>query len=511
VCKRRPDILVRCGVLFLAGLLAGCGRATPGQQGVVEELNVGFPEDNGQGSDFGVLQFANLLSLESLTNNGTDGRPIPRLADSWRWENDGLRLRVTLHDRVKLHDGRPFRGELAAEIVRKAVTSKKYRLQYVALNDVRTVAAANDRELVFDLLRPSALLPEDLAVPLEAGGTGPYRVTSQTAAETILERFDAYYLGTPTVKKVRVHSYATLRPAWASLLRGDVDLVYDVPAEAVEFIRNDAVRVLRLGRWYQYAIIFNNRRGPLRSPAVRRALNMAVDRDALIQRVLRGSGTPSTGPVYPAYWAHDSSVTPPAFDPGQAAALLDAAGYPMRTTSDAAGRPPARLRFECLLPENFSVWERIALEVQKNLYSIGVDVQFKVISLVELNDRLSKGNFDATFIDLISGPGPGRTQMFWRSAKVAAGPYNVFGYENDEVEAAYGVLRANLNDAATRSATRRLQRAFLDDPPALFLAWNERTRAIRAELMLPSETGRDPLHSLWRWTRAVPATPVAAE
>jgi len=40
---------------------------------------------------------------------------------------------------------------------------------------------------------------------------------------------------------------------------------------------------------------------------------------------------------------------------------------------------------------------------------------------------------------------------------------------------------------------------FLNDPPALFLAWNERARAVRRDFEIPNEPGRDPLLTLWRW------------
>ena len=63
-------------------------------------------------------------------------------------------------------------------------------------------------------------------------------------AEVVLERFDDYYLGAPQIRRVVIRPFDTLRTAWASLLRGEVDMVTDVPPEAVEFVRNDDVEVI---------------------------------------------------------------------------------------------------------------------------------------------------------------------------------------------------------------------------------------------------------------------------
>jgi hypothetical protein len=142
--------------------------------------------------------------------------------------------------------------------------------------------------------------------------------------------------------------------------------------------------------------------------------------------------------------------------------------------------------------------------VQKSLFNIGVDMQVKVVPFGEFNSllgegRFSEGGFDAAIVDMISGPTPGRAYIFWRSAEDFKGA-NVFGYENADAERMFHVLRTNTNEAAVRTATGRLQRIFSEDPPALFLAWNERARAVRRTFTVHQESGRDPLTTLWRWT-----------
>jgi len=102
---------------------------------------------------------------------------------------------------------------------------------------------------------------------------------------------------------------------------------------------------------------------------------------------------------------------------------------------------------------------------------------------------------------MLSGPTPARAYMFWGSSKTFHG-LNVFGYENAEAERLFGVLKSTTNEAAIRSVTRNLQRVLLDDPPALFLAWNQRSRAVRRDFQVVQDPGRDPVDpvfTIWRW------------
>jgi peptide/nickel transport system substrate-binding protein len=352
-----------------------------------------------------------------------------------------------------------------------------------------------------------------LEIPLEIGGqgvgTGAFRIVTAGQTETVLERFNNFREGAPSIQRVVIRPFETLRTAWTSLLRSEVDMVTDVPPEAVEFISNEDVQVVPFERRYQYLIAFNLSKPPFSSPIVRRALNAAINRDVLVKNVLQDHGMPSTGPIWPKYWAYDSSMTPYGFDPPLAISLLDSAGLRMKAAGGPEPGPRARFRFTCLVPAGFSIWERIALEVQRNLYNVGVDMQFKVIPFQQFDALIREGKFEAAFIDLISGPTPGRAYIFWRSSQRFTG-LNVFGYENPEAERLFDVLRTSSNEAAVRTATRGLQRVFLNDPPALFLAWNQRARAVRRAFQIPQEPGRDPVFTLWRWTPSPPALTASA-
>jgi peptide/nickel transport system substrate-binding protein len=501
--KRHPAITARGGVLFFLLLSAvACGQ--PPQGATVsgrDELRIGFAGANPASNDFGAGQFVTLLTVEGLTYGAYDGRATPRLADSFKWASNGRALRVNLRPAARFHDGTLVTSSAVAESLRQTVENPADVALYPALADVTSVNTDGNSQVVVNLRRPNAFLPEDLSTPIRHGktqaGTGAYRVLTRDKTELVLERFDDYYLGRPAIRRIVVRPFDALRTAWSSLLRGEVDMVSDVQPDAVEFLRTDNVRVISFSRGYQYLVAFNSRRAPLASPAVRRALNIAVNRDQLIRDVLKGRGQPATGPLWPKHWAYDASTPAYVYQPAVAESMLDAAGLKANRVHG-KDAPPARLHFTCLVPAGFSTLERLALTVQKQLYDVGVDMRFDVVSAQEYDTRIRQGNFDAVLLDLLSGPAIARAYTFWASASAFRG-LNVFGYEDPEAQRLFDLLRESTNEAATRSAMQRLQRVLEDDPPALFLAWSERTRAIRSEFGIPQDPDRDPMLTLWQW------------
>jgi len=465
------------------------------------QLTIGFPEGVVEGTELGLRQLALTLSVEGLTQLGNDGRALPKLAEGWTWEQDGRELDVTLRQGITFHDGTPLTADLAAKILSEATAKPSNRALYTSFLNILSIKPRGDRQVVFELSQPSSALPEDLELPLSHGspavGTGPFRIVTNDDNGAILDRFADYYLGSPNIARVVIRPFDTVRTAWTSLLRGDVDMVSDVPPDAVEFIRNDDVRVVSYGRRYQYVVAFNSRKPPFDSPLVRRALNTAIDRDALIQNVLHGHGLASTGPLWPKHWAYNGAIASYRFDPGLAASLLNSAGFTADKRTDG---PRTRFRFTCLIPENFNVIERVALEVQKQLYNVGIDMQFEVVPIKDFDARVRQGQFEAILIDMISGPTVGRSYMFWRSARHIQA-LNVFGYENADAERLFDVLQASTNEVAIQSAFTRFQEVLLEDPPALFLAWNERSRAVRRdfEIVQDPRDPADPAYTIWRW------------
>ena len=467
-------------------------------------VRIGVPESDSETGEIGFRQVWLPLTLETLTARGSDGRPQPRIAEEWSVSPDGLTWQIRLRPNVTFHDGEPFDATTAKRVLEAVLPRPGGPTLYPGLLDIDEIGTEDSRTLLIRLRRPSAFLIEDLDILLtkkgadgKAIGTGPYKPVSIGADEVLLQAHESYHLGPPRIRELVVKVYPTLRLAWASLLRGEIDVVWNVSADALEFIRrSDTVNTFSYPRHYAYVITFNSARPQLKPAGVRRALNAAVDRNALVQSVLKGRAEPADSPVWPKHWAYDQSVRGYSYDPSLAMATLDALGVKMREANGTT--VPARLRFKCIVPEGHAIHERLALLVQRQLYDVGVDMQLESRPMSEVDVLLRKGDFDAVIIDLASAPTFSRVYIFWHSPGAYQGP-NIFGYRSGEADKWLDRLRHASDDASTRSAASQLQRVLMDDPPALFLAWSQQSRAISRRIVVPTEPGRNPFLDLFRW------------
>src|SRR5205814_4984113 len=136
--------------------------------------------------------------------------------------------------------------------------------------------------------------------------------------------------------------YPTVRAAWAELLRDRIDWLWEVGPDALGSMETSStVAVFTYIRRYQFVLTFNPSASALRSKDVRRGLNAAIDRDALVKHALNGHGIASSGPIWPQHWALQNNRPKQAFDP---VAADDAIKRSL------GGKPNAAIRFTCLVP-----------------------------------------------------------------------------------------------------------------------------------------------------------------
>jgi peptide/nickel transport system substrate-binding protein len=450
---------------------------------------------------------AAFLSNERLTSNGPDGRVAPKLLERWSVSPDGLTWRLSLRPGVVFQDGVPLTSAEVKRELDTALADRVFRAIAVGLSSIVEVRTEGDLDLVVRLDRRCSYLLDDLDFPMTRPGpsesrigTGPYAPVSASRDEIVMQANERYYLGAPAIKRIVIRPYDTLRTAWAEMLRGRVDFLSEISPDAVEFVSDQsAVRVHSFLSSYVYAIAFNSNRPVVRDPRVRRALSLAVDREALLQQGLRGRGIPARGPIWPRHWITDALAPPLEHDIAAAGSLLDAA-LGKAAGASAGGRAEPRARFTCLIPLNFSIDERLALLVQQQLWDVNVDMKLEAVSADVFNRRILAGDFDAASVHMLGGPYMSIVDRFWHSPDPAK-RWNFWGYRDAEVDRALDQLRAAPSDEASRGAMLRFDRAQQRNPPALFLVWSETSQSISRRFDIPIEAGRDAFSGL---SRAVP-------
>ena len=493
-------LLAVFGVLLQALSCSQTATNPPASSTALVTLTIGVPNITDRDPLRGVQHLARLISLEGLVGIGRDGRAVPRLAESWSGGTDGLTWTFKLRSKALFHDGTPVDAAAVKASLQRSIASADRDLS-PGLADIQAIETPNPQELVIRLRNQSTFLLDDLGVAISRAGaagqpigTGPYTSGPATEGQIELTAFKGHYRGVPNIGRVVIRPYPTVRTAWAAMMRGEIDFLYEVGQDAREFIEGEAsTTVFPFVRPYVYGVIFNARREIFRDVRVRRALNHAVDRPTIVQHAFSGRAKPINLSAWPEHWAFDSTISASPHDPTRASAILETAG--IRENHSRAGRPPAKLHFKCLFPENLPLWERLALLVQRDLAQIGVDMELESVPGSQFSDRLVKGDFDTVLLEYVVGNNASRPFSFWHSTS----RQNFWGFSSPGVDRALDDLRHASSDGEYREAFRRFQEQSMEDPPGIALALGEITRAVSKRFEVVAPAGSDILPTIADW------------
>lgn len=269
------------------------------------------------------------------------------LAHTWEASEDGLRWTLHLREGVTFHNGEPF----TAEDVKWTYDNRVLGENSVVKTQFKPIAELNvvddyTIEIVTNIVFP--LLPNYLASSFfvmpsdyfeEVGeegfgqqpvGTGPFKFVEWAKNERIvMEANPSYFLGRPKIDRAIWRVIPETSTRLAELMSGGADIVMQVPPEHVPILEanpntrvelRDSVRVVYFG--------IRTDREPLDDVRVRRALNLAINQDELVDAVLEGQAYQTSGPLAPMVFGYTPDVEGHGYDPDEARRLLAEAGYP---------------------------------------------------------------------------------------------------------------------------------------------------------------------------------------
>ena len=486
--------------ILATAALSACATPTNfSESSVPKRLSVGYAAPGGQNEL--LLQ----LTTEGLLQTTPQGEHEPRLAEDWLTSDDGLTVDVRLRTDVTFHDGARLDADLVADFLDEARRDPRRLNEHPALGDIESIERVTPDRIRINLTQPSALLLDALAVRIERqdrgirSGTGPFAVSNETEGEMTFLANRSYYRGPPAVDTVTVTTYPTHRAAWVAMMRDEIDFLFEVPISAREFVEAESsVGVYATTSTQAFTIGFNMRGPVFESPVLRRALNHAVDRRAVVDRALAGNGRPASG-IWAPHWVYGGVERVYPYDPVLADELLEQAGHPMPhpSSSVSGDDAPARFTFTCLIPANTAPFEEIAVLVQRQLHEVGVHMRLESVDPRALERRITDDAWDAVLVPQQTGKTLARLYSLYHSAERR----NYFGYSGADE------LLDALRHAATRDAlalaTAAFQRRLYDDPPAIFLAEEYKARAVSRRFEIPPVLpGRDIIFSLWQWKQA---------
>jgi peptide/nickel transport system substrate-binding protein len=464
-----------------------------------------------------------------LANLGPDRRTAdersfePALARTWE-RVDSITLAFELDPRARWHDGKPV---VAKDVVYTFARARDPRVAPKLANLLRhltEVSADGERRVVFRFSRPypeqlydvvfhTAPLPSHLLAPASEPiprefienpvGSGPYRMVRSVPGQLIeLTANPDFLFGRPTITRV-LFRFASDADARLNLLLSDAaDATENLPISSLPRVEaTPHLRAVTLPSGSMGYLLFNqrdrsDRERPhpiLADPAVRQAIRLALDRQAIVRSAFGRFAEVPYGPVSQLLWIRAEAPRAERADPREAARLLASRGWRDTNGDGIVDRDGVPLALTLSYPLTSEVRRQISLLVQEQLRRVGVRVDIARLEGAVWSERRSRGDFDIDFSAAVQDPTPSGLTQSWS----CAGGTNVARYCNPAVDSLFerAIGDPSGGGAIWQAALRRIE----DDAPAVFLyaplsvyPVNRRLRDVR---LRPGS----PWLQLWSW------------
>lgn len=459
-------------------------------------------------------RYPGYLIFDTLFAAYPDGSFKPRLAESVDISEDGLTYTYTLNASARWHDGYPvtaddvaftikllahpdYSGSNASDVMPIA-GAKEYHEGKVG--DIAGVEVVDDHTIRITLEEPFApfeemlgtriyILPKHLLKDIPPAeldksefsmnpvGSGPFKFAEYRQGEFIrLERFSDYHLGKPYLDKVVIRIMDP-EVAVVALMTEEVDASFlagiaPIPPESVpDLKKNPDIHVNIFDSDAFYMICINLQKEPLSDPRFRKALSLAIDRQALVDAVERGYGAPAYGPLPATNPFHNPELSPDPYDPDQAKALLAEVGW----TGDRVliyGTPNDPRR------------RKIATIVQQYLQEVGIETQIEVLDFPTLMAKANEGAFDIWNIGWSSGgfQHPHYTLFYTLHSSQWPPMWNFSRYRNPQVDALIEEGARTTDRDRALEIYREIQEIIAQDRPYLYLYHRQEISAQRTRV-----------------------------
>ncbi len=478
----------------------------PGRGGTLSEGIVGSPRFINpilaiSDSDHDVTS----LVYSGLLRATPTGEYIPDLASTYEVSPDGTVYTFTLRDEATFHDGTPVTAaDVAFTVGRVQDPALKSPLR--ANWEGVAVEESGSRTVRFTLKSAYApfienvtlgILPKHLwervtpeefpfsELNIEPVGSGPFRIGSITRSPSgipsvyELRDFGNYVLGAPYLSKLTLRFYQNEQTLIAALMSGEVEAASGITPTSLETLGDKHIERASLNR--VFGVFFNqNQSEVLLDIDVRTALGRALDREELVDQVLRGYGTPLEDPVppsiLPATTTLSTTTTPTAEERVQSAKdFLISKGWEMgetgvltKTTGTGSNATTKTLAFS-LSTGNVPELRAAAEYLRSTWGAVGANVEVKIFDQGDLSQNVIRPRkYDA----LLFGEVIGREldlYAFWHSSQRNDPGLNIALYTNAKVDDVLEELRTTASIEKREELYSTFRAELKKDIPALFL------------------------------------------
>lgn len=441
-----------------------------------------------------------------------DGQLIPELAEGYEVSPDGLTYTFTLRASATFHDGTPVTADDVEFTILKAQDPAIKSPKRANWDGVK-VEKLNDRQIAFALKQPYApflenttlgILPKHMwehvgaeefvlsFFNIEPVGAGPYQFQNVSRDSAgipqtyTLHAFPDYALGAPYIRTLIFSFFPSDTDLIQAYQRGNVDSINSISGDIAESVRHPNDNLVHVPLPRMYAVFFNQSEAPvLLNKEVREALDVAVDKQALVRDVLGKYGVVGTGPL-------PVEVGSPGVDDDgsntdmdtendtttehalQAREILSAHGWTFNEENqvwekiDKKKKQTTILRFS-LATGNTPELKRTAEVLRSAWQAMGAQVEVQVYETGDLNQNVIRPRkYDALLFGLVVGRDLDLF-AFWHSSQRNDPGLNVAMYANSKADDLLSKARATADYDERIALYQSFEKEVAADSPAIFL------------------------------------------
>jgi peptide/nickel transport system substrate-binding protein len=450
------------------------------------------------------------LVYDTVMQMDVNNIPRPLLAKSVTASADGSSYEITLRPDVSWHDGRPLTVDDVKFTYEFFGTHPHSRFT-AALRSVDSISIAGADTLIIQLSAPNPafpiraladvpILPPQVwsGVPADKTketvakiGSGPYKLV-QADPDTgyRLTANSDYFLGPPPVAELRFPIVKDANTALQALRAGEIQAVTrGLTPEQIPQFTQAPFKVAQGPGFGSTLLQINNERAPLDRVEVRQAIDLAIDKQKLVDIVLLGAGTVAApGFIHPASPQHDSAIQP-RFDSDAARQLLDGIGAAPAGPDGVRTLDGTPLSFSLLVYANNPVWIRTAELIAGMLQDVGIQVSVRALDPDSL-DALVWPQFDAA-----NGRNYDLSMWGWSPpvqidasrlidlvhSDYAIARNNISGYQSPEATRLADQLRTTADEVTRTALVQGLERSIAQDLPFVGLYFQDGAFPYRAD------------------------------
>lgn len=291
--------------------------------------------------------------LVEFEDGSTDLRP--GLAKSWDISEDALEFTFHLVDGVKFHDGTPFNADAVKFSIDRQIDPKHpyydtgiFPYAEFTFGMVKEVQVIDSLTVKFILKEPFAPFLSNMAmhsasiVSPEAVkkygkdfsqnpvGTGPYKFVSwEPGVEVVLERSEEYWREAPQVERIIYRPIIDDQARITELEAGTIDFMVGILPDDLQRLKdNPEIKIQDQAGMHTWYLVMNCQRPPFNDVRIRQAVNYAINKQAIVDYILQGTGVLAKNLLPPVVWSYTDDVQDYSYDPEKAKELLAEADMP---------------------------------------------------------------------------------------------------------------------------------------------------------------------------------------